>query len=84
MRVVKASRGRIQYPYTESVRGYDFGRRVYADTSKKEATWCRMLWHYNAEYDSTLRSRKLRRVVIRDAFCTLRPRSTVGTMTSAT
>ena len=36
---------------------------VYEDTSKNEVTWCKVLGHYDAEYDSTPRSRKLRGVV---------------------
>ena len=32
-------------------------RVMYADTSKNEATWCRVLSHYDAEYDSILRIR---------------------------
>ena len=30
-------------------------RVIYADTSKKEATWCKVLGHCYAKYDSTLR-----------------------------
>ena len=30
-------------------------RMIYADTSKKEVTWYRVLTHYDAKYDSTLR-----------------------------
>gem|GEM_PF-6726863 len=56
MRAVKVSRGRIQYPYVESVRGHGFGRRTYVDTSKNEATWCRMPGYYDVKYDSTLRA----------------------------
>jgi hypothetical protein len=33
-------------------------RVVYADTSKNEDTWCMMLGHYDAEYDSALRAFK--------------------------
>ena len=36
---------------------------VYEDTSKNEVTWCKVLGHYDAEYDSIPRSRKLRGVV---------------------
>ncbi len=30
-------------------------RVIYADTSKNEATWCKVLGHYDAKYDSTPR-----------------------------
>lgn len=40
---------RIQYPYVENVLDYGSPRRMYADTSKNEVTWYRVLWHYNAE-----------------------------------
>jgi len=50
MRVIKVSRYRIQYPYIESIRDYSrlksgrvSNRVVYADTSKNEATWCKVL-----------------------------------------
>ena len=70
MTEIMVSDCRIQYPYTESVCDQGFKRRVYVDSSKNEDTWYRMLRHCYAEYDSTLRSRKLRGVVMWVAYCT--------------
>jgi hypothetical protein len=81
---ITVSRYRIQYPYIESVCDQGFKRRVHADTSiKNEDTWYRVLGHYDAKYDSALRSHVLRGVVARKALYTESPRSTGGT-TSAT
>ena len=61
------------------------GSVVYVDTSiKNEDTWYRVLGYYDTKYDSTLRSRVLRGVVVRKALYTYSPRSTSGMTTSAT
>ncbi len=56
MRMITVVRYRTQYPQAESVCDHGFRRRACVDTSKKEVTWCKRLGHYDAEYDTTLRS----------------------------
>jgi len=60
--VVGESCGRLRLPAAESsihtprISAVTASDRVtYEDTSKKEATWCKVLGHYDAEYDSALR-----------------------------
>ena len=52
MRAVKASRAEpsIHTSRISAVTASD--RVVYADSSKNEDTWCKLLGHYDAEYDS--------------------------------
>ena len=55
MRAITVARYRTQYPYTECICDHGFKWRVYAETSKSENTWCGMLRHYDAEYDTASR-----------------------------
>ncbi len=57
MRKITVSRGRIQCSRVESVCDQGFKRRAYKLLSKKEDTWCKILWYYDTELDSALRSR---------------------------
>ena len=44
---------------------------MHEDTSKNEVTWYKVLGHYDAEYDSILRSRKLLGVVEQETLYTI-------------
>lgn len=46
---------RSQYPYTENDLGYVPNQRGVRRNFKNEDTWCDVLWHSDAEYDSTRR-----------------------------
>jgi len=72
MRAITVSRYRTQYPYVENVCDYGYRRRTYADTSKNEDTWYRMLWHYDAEDRGTPADNpeSIRWMVIWKVFCT--------------
>lgn len=43
-------------------------RVVYADTSKNEDTWCKMLWHFRCRI--RYNSESIQGVVVWEAFCT--------------
>jgi len=56
MRGIKVSCYRSQYPYAQNTCDYDCKQRgVCRHFTKNEDTWCKMLGHYNAEYDTALR-----------------------------
>jgi hypothetical protein len=68
MREITVSRYRTQYPYIENISDYGLGQSGVCRNFKNEATWCRMLGHYDAEYDTA--RRVIRWAVAREAFCT--------------